>query len=67
MPARAAQRFVADVSARDPEHLRAGLGTLADLELDSRGGAPIPASRTSLAGLDEDTVAVRSIEAVTLE
>jgi DNA polymerase-3 subunit delta len=65
MPARAAQRFVADVAARDPQQLREGLGTLADLELDSRGGAPIPASRTSLVGLDEDTVVVRSIEAIT--
>jgi DNA polymerase-3 subunit delta len=70
MPARAAERFVADVARNDPERLRAALGELADLELDSRGGAPIPASRTqadrrSLSALDEDTVAVRTIEAIT--
>jgi DNA polymerase-3 subunit delta len=70
MPARAAERFIADVARNDPERLRAALGELADLELDSRGGAPIPASRTqadrrSLSALDEDTVAVRTIEAIT--
>ena len=39
MPPRAAERFVADVARTDPERLRAALGALADLELDSRGGA----------------------------
>ena len=38
---------------------------LADLELDSRGGAPLASSRTALAGLDEDTLALRAIEAIT--
>jgi DNA polymerase-3 subunit delta len=65
MPARAAERFVADVARTDPERLRAALGTLADLELDSRGGAPLLASRTLVAGLGEDTIAVRAIEAIT--
>jgi DNA polymerase III subunit delta len=70
MPPRAAERFVADVARNDPERLRAALGALADLELDSRGGSPLPASRTSadrrsLAGLDEDTLALRAIEAIT--
>jgi DNA polymerase-3 subunit delta len=69
MPARAAERFVADVAANDPERLRAALGALADLELDSRGGSPLPAGRVagrrSLAGLEEDTLAVRAIEAIT--
>lgn len=64
MPARAAERFVADVSRTDPDRLRAALGTLADLELDSRGGAPLQASRTRLASLGEDTLAQRAIEAV---
>jgi DNA polymerase III subunit delta len=65
MPARAAERFVSDVARSDPERLRAALGTLADLELDSRGGAPLQASRTPVAGLSEDTLAQRALEAIT--
>ncbi len=65
MPARAAERFVADISRSDPERLRHALGALADLELDSRGGAPLAARRTAVAGLDEDTLALRAIEAIT--
>jgi DNA polymerase III subunit delta len=65
MPARAAERFVADVARTDPERLRRALGVLADLELDSRGGAVLSFSRTPTAGLQEDTIAVRAIEAVT--
>ncbi|HEY4452636.1 MAG TPA: DNA polymerase III subunit delta [Solirubrobacteraceae bacterium] len=65
MPARAAERFLADVARTDPERLRAALATLAELELDSRGGAPLAASRTLLAGLGEDTIAVRAIERIT--
>jgi DNA polymerase III subunit delta len=64
MPARAAERFVADVARSDPERLRAALGALADLELDSRGGAPLLASRTPMTGLEEDTIALRAIDAV---
>ncbi len=66
MPARAAERFVADVARTDVERLRRALAALADLELDSRGGAPLARSRTALAGLDEDTLALRAIEAITL-
>jgi DNA polymerase III subunit delta len=65
MPARAAERFVADVARSDVERLRAALATLAELELDTRGGAPLASSRTPHAGLDEDTLALRAIEAVT--
>jgi DNA polymerase-3 subunit delta len=65
MPARAAERFVADVARTDPDRLRQALGVLADLELDSRGGAPLSSSRSPLAGLDEDTLALRAIEAIT--
>jgi DNA polymerase III subunit delta len=61
MPARAAERFVADAARAEPERLRAALAVLADLELDSRGGAPVASSRTQLAGLDEDTLALRAI------
>jgi DNA polymerase-3 subunit delta len=65
MPARAAERFVADVARSDAERLREALAALADLELDTRGGAPLAGSRTALAGLGEDTLALRAIEAVT--
>jgi len=65
MPARAAERFVAHVARTDPERLRRALGVLADLELDSRGGAPLSSSRSALAGLEEDTLALRAIEAIT--
>ena len=65
MPARAAERLVADVARSDPDRLRAALGALADLELDSRGGAPLLASRTPLAGLSEDTLAQSAIHEIT--
>ena len=65
MPPRAADRFIADVARGDPERLRAALATLADLELDTRGGAPLASSRTPLAGLQEDTLALRAITAIT--
>ena len=65
MPSRAAERFVADVAAGDPQRLRAALGAIADLELDSRGGAVIAADRAPLAALTEDTLAVRAIQTIT--
>jgi DNA polymerase-3 subunit delta len=65
MPARAAERFVADVARSDSERLRAALGALADLELNSRGGATLGASRSALAGMDEDTLALQAIETIT--
>jgi DNA polymerase-3 subunit delta len=70
MPARAAERFVADAARSDPERLRAALGALADLELDSRGGPPLPPSRAqgaqrAAAALGEDTLTLRTIEAIT--
>jgi DNA polymerase-3 subunit delta len=64
MPARAAERFVADVARTEPDKLRAALATMADLELDSRGGAPLLASRTPFGGLSEDTLAQRAIEKI---
>jgi DNA polymerase-3 subunit delta len=64
MPPRAADRFIADVRARDAASLRAALGVLADLELDSRGGAPVRATRSAGAGLAEDTLTVRAIRVV---
>lgn len=64
MPPRAADRFIADVARTEPERLRAALCRIADLELDTRGGAPLSEARTSLSSLDEDTLAMRAILAV---
>jgi DNA polymerase-3 subunit delta len=64
MPPRAADRFIADVARSEPERLRAALCRIADLELDTRGGAPLSASRTPLCSLEEDTQAVRAILAI---
>jgi DNA polymerase-3 subunit delta len=64
MPSRAADRFLADVEHSDPAKLRAALGLIADLELDSRGGALIAAERDPFAALDEDTLAVRAIREI---
>ncbi len=64
MPARAAERFVADVARSDVERLRGALATLAELELDTRGGAPLTGSRSAFAELGEDTLALRAIEAI---
>jgi DNA polymerase III subunit delta len=64
MPSRAADRFIADVLRSDPGRLRAALAALADLELDSRGGAVIASERTPLAALTEDTLALRAIERI---
>jgi DNA polymerase III subunit delta len=69
MPARAAERFVADAARSDPDRLRAALGALADLELDSRGGSPLPrasgSDQRAAAALGEDTLTLRTIEAIT--
>jgi DNA polymerase-3 subunit delta len=66
MPSRAADRFIADVARTEPERLRAAVCRIADLELDTRGGAPLSGSRTSLSSLEEDTLAMRAILAVTV-
>jgi len=65
MPPRAAERFVADVAKTDPDRLKKALGVLADMELDSRGGAAIGSSRSPYATLDEDSIALHAIEAIT--
>jgi DNA polymerase-3 subunit delta len=64
MPPRAASRFISDVTSSEPERLRAAVCRIADLELDTRGGAPLGQSRTPLSSLDEDTLAIRAILAV---
>jgi DNA polymerase III subunit delta len=65
MPPRAAERFVRDVARTEPERLRAALAVLADLELDTRGGSPLPEARSRTSGLDEETLALRAIKAIT--
>ncbi len=65
MPQRAAERFIADVSRSDPERLRHALSALAELELNSRGGAPPGCGRSASAALSEDTLALRAIETMT--
>ncbi len=64
MPPRAADRFIADVARTEPEQLRVAICRIADLELDTRGGAPLSEARTSLSSLEEDTLAMRAILAV---
>jgi DNA polymerase-3 subunit delta len=65
MPPRAAERFLADVARTDPDRLREALVALAALEVDSRGGALLTNGRSPLAGMSEDTLALRAIEAMT--
>ena len=55
MPPRAAAAFIADVSRTDAAALRGAVCSLADLELDSRGGST----------LDPDTLALRTLAAIT--
>jgi DNA polymerase-3 subunit delta len=50
MPPRAADKFLKDVQARDPEALRKALAAMADLEVETRGG-----------DLSEDTEAVKAV------
>jgi DNA polymerase-3 subunit delta len=54
MPPKAADRFLADAQRSDSWQLRAAIATLADLELQTRGGA----------ALDPDTLALRAIETI---
>jgi DNA polymerase-3 subunit delta len=55
MPSKAAERFIADVAARDVEAFRRGVALMADLELETRGG--------SGGVLGEDTAAVVALDA----
>ena len=64
MPPRAAERFIAAVRRSDPARLQAALGVLADLELDTRGGSPLPSARGPENGLEEDSLALRAVEAI---
>jgi DNA polymerase-3 subunit delta len=55
MPPRVATAFISDVAKTDSGALRGAICTLADLELDSRGGS----------ALDADTLALRTIRSIT--
>jgi DNA polymerase III subunit delta len=55
MPPRVATAFISDVAKTDSSALRRAICTLADLELDSRGGS----------ALDADTLALRTIRSIT--
>jgi len=61
---RAADRFIADVRRSDQQRLRGALGILADLELSTRGGSPLPSARGPFSGLHEETLALRAIAAI---
>jgi DNA polymerase-3 subunit delta len=65
MPPRAADRLISDVSRTEPDRLRQALVALAALEVDTRGGALIASGRGALAGMGEDTLALRALEAMT--
>jgi DNA polymerase-3 subunit delta len=65
MPAGAATRLLADVSRADPERLRRALVALAELELDTRGGAPLSWARSPAAAMDEDAVALLALARMT--
>jgi DNA polymerase-3 subunit delta len=54
MPPKAAERFLADAQRSDAWQLRSAIAKLADLELETRGGA----------ALDSDTQALRAIVAI---
>ena len=66
MPARAAERLIADVT-REP--ILTGCARpwarWPILSFDSRGGAVLASSRSTSAALDEDTIALRAIETIT--
>jgi DNA polymerase-3 subunit delta len=64
MPPRAAERFVADVARSDPERFGRALCALAELELDTRGGAPLASSRAAFSGLEEETLALRALVSI---
>ncbi|HTY97648.1 MAG TPA: hypothetical protein VMB91_11455 [Solirubrobacteraceae bacterium] len=64
MPPRAAERFIAAVARTDPARLKGALSVLADLELATRGGSPLPTARRPENGLEEDSLALRAVEAI---
>jgi DNA polymerase-3 subunit delta len=64
MPPKAAERLISDVQRSDPARLRAAIGVLARLELDTRGGAVLIRDRDALAAADEETLVARAIEQI---
>jgi DNA polymerase-3 subunit delta len=64
MPNAAAERLIADARDGSPERLQHALAVLADLELHTRGGPMVHSLRPAAAASDEDTQALRAIEAI---
>lgn len=64
MPPKVAQRFVANLEHAEEAALARSLGTLADLEVDLRGGERIVPQRRPAASLAEQTLAIATIEAI---
>jgi DNA polymerase-3 subunit delta len=64
MSPRVAERYIADVSRSSPERLRLALAALADMEVDSRGGAVLSRSRSAMSSMSEDTLALTSIDKI---
>jgi DNA polymerase-3 subunit delta len=64
MPSKAADRLIADARAAGEGRLRTALGVLADLEMHSRGGPLVRSAAPNAAALEEDTLALRAIEAI---
>jgi DNA polymerase-3 subunit delta len=64
MPATAAERLIADAQSADTGRLQAALCVLADLELHTRGGPVARAGASSVSALEEDTLALLAIEAI---
>jgi DNA polymerase-3 subunit delta len=63
LPAWAAERLIVDAQRAGEARLREALEVLADLELHSRGG-PVVRAGAGASALDEDTLALRAIEAI---
>jgi DNA polymerase-3 subunit delta len=64
MPAAAAERLIADAQSADTGRLQAALCVLADLELHTRGGPVARSGASSVSALEEDTLALLAIEAI---
>jgi DNA polymerase III subunit delta len=64
MPTKPAERLIADAGRAGERRLREALGVLADLELHTRGGPIVQAAGPRVGALEEDTLALRAIEAI---
>jgi DNA polymerase-3 subunit delta len=67
MPTKAAERLIAGAGIAGEGRLREALGVLADLELHTRGGPIVQSPGAGVGALEEDTLALRAIEAIASE